>query len=61
MTFWQLAFDTLGVWGIVAVITIISVLILGLADKLTGGHIVTIITSIFSSRNKQIDDNNNKF
>jgi hypothetical protein len=47
MTFWQLAFDTLGVWGIVAVITIISVLILGLADKLTGGHIVTIITSIF--------------
>ncbi len=61
MNFLQLMCDTLGEWGIVAIITIIAILILGLADKLTGNHIVSIITTVFSSRDKTIEDKSNKF
>lgn len=51
--------NILGVWGILALSFLIIVLILGLANKLTNGNLVTIfttfITTLFSG--KKIDTN----
>lgn len=54
--------NILGVWGILALSFLIIVLILGLANKLTNGNLVTIfttfITTLFSGKKIDINSTN---